>query len=705
MNTAVRRARRWLLQLPAYGWNGIGVALGVLLVQILAGALGGHSAALVASGGAIYASLADTPHPPRRAWRRVALAALLGLVCSGLVSALRGHPVALGFLIAALGFAGAMLLAWGMRAGPMSFVPVLAIVFSMAGPPPADWRVQVAHAAWTAAGALVYVGWAALTAHWLQPRYRALALAAVLSATAALFRSRSRMLAAGPREAAVALPLQDWMQRQAALDERLQSARDLLFSASEARDGPRRIAVLLHAIALRDTLLGSELDLELLGGDAAAERLRVALSGRLQAVAGALEGMAQAVRADQPFAVWPPTEAGWEAALSALAPDAQRTALARALAERAQHIDDDLAQMIQAWRGATAPAPLPAAELQFFVSPEGWPWAALAPHRRLASPILRHAIRTGCALGTAYFLALALPWASHPHWLVLGVAVVLRGNLDQTLARRDDRLAGTVLGCLLVMLFAWLGQPWLSGAVFLLAVGAAHAFVNVRYRVTATAATVMALLQAHMAHPLGGYAIGERLADSVLGVLLAWAFCYVLPAWEQRGLQRLVARVQAGARELVAQVLRWPAPGQSDLALRLARREFYEAIGSLAASALRSRAEPSRVQLPLPAMALLLTRCHVLLAQLSAVRTLLERRHAQLDQGQAEPALAAAAAEIDAILQAAVPAAPGTPWPADALRPPAPDAPMLPWLQRRLNLAAMAARSVAEAAAAVARRP
>ena len=44
------------------------------------------------------------------------------------------------------------------------------------------------------------------------------------------------------------------------------------------------------------------------------------------------------------------------------------------------------------------------------------------------------------------------------------------------------------------------------------------------------------------------------------------------------------------------------------VALRLARREFYEAIGSIAASAQRSRAEPERVQLPLPAMATLLTR-------------------------------------------------------------------------------------------------
>ncbi|MFT3718097.1 FUSC family protein [Pseudorhodoferax sp.] len=701
--TLADRLRRWALQLPAYLLNGIGVALGVLLVQMLAGAAGGAQAALLATSGAIYASLADTPNPPRRTWHRTVLAAAVGLVSGLLVTALRGHVAVLGVLVGVLAFGGSMLLAWGVRAGPISFVPVLAVVFSMAGPAPGGWQVQLLHAGWMAAGAALYIGWAVATSRWLQPRYRALALAGVLSATAALFRSRARMLAAGPREAAGALPLQDWMQRQAGLDERLQPARDLLFSAAGAPDAPRGIAVLLHAIGLRDTLLGSELDLNLLGTDAAAERLRLALSARIDAAAAALELLALAVQTGRPFTLPPADADALGAALTAFAGDPRRAALSAALRERARHVDEDLVRMELAWRGEAAAVPLDVAELQFFVSPEGWPLAALAPHRRLDSPILRHAIRSGCALAAAYFLALALPWTSHPHWLVLSVAVVLRGNLDQTLARRDARVAGTVLGCLLVLLFAWLGQPWLSGAAFLLAVGTAHAFANVRYLVTSTAATIMALLQAHMAQPMGGYAVGERLADTLLGALLAWAFCYVLPAWERRGLERLLARVLAAARTLAAEALRQPEAGRSDVALRLARREFYEAIGSIAASAQRSRAEPARVQVPLAAMATLLTRCHLLLAQLSAARTLVERRGDQLDAAAARQALAAAAAEVDARLagapRVADPALPDVP--PDALRAPAPGAPMLPWLERRLRLVVCGAEGVAEAAAAV----
>ena len=192
----------------------------------------------------------------------------------------------------------------------------------------------------------------------------------------------------------------------------------------------------------------------------------------------------------------------------------------------------------------------------------------------------------------------------------------------------------------------------------------------------------------------------------------------MLPAWERRGLQRLLARVQAAARTLVAEALRWPGSEHPLVALRLARREFYEAIGSIAASAQRSRAEPERVQLPLPAMATLLTRCHVLLAQLSAVRTLLERRREGLDPAVARAALVQAAAHIDAVLASGDPgekdiegkdagvvsredSPAGTVGADPHEHLPAPGANLLPWLQRRLLLVARGAEAMAAALVAV----
>ena len=70
--------------------------------------------------------------------------------------------------------------------------------------------------------------------------------------------------------------------------------------------------------------------------------------------------------------------------------------------------------------------------------------------------MLRHAVRMALALGDGLLPRARLPWGSHPYWLVLSVAVVLRGNLGETLARRNARVLGTLLGCLVVVA---LGAP------------------------------------------------------------------------------------------------------------------------------------------------------------------------------------------------------------------------------------------------------
>lgn len=708
---------RLLLLIPAHILNGISVALGIAIVQLVFGAVGGFVPALTASSGAIFASLADTPLAPSRTWRRVLTGAAVGCLSSVLVTLLKPYPGWMGLGTTVLAFTSMLAMAWGPRAGPISFVPVLALVFTLATPTTtaaADWRPLLEHAGWTVAGALLYLAWAYAISTWLQPRLRTLALASALEATSALLRSRARLLVdREPLAAASDTPLQSWIQRQTALDERFQTARDLLFAApelSDATESPsgrsvqRQIAVLLLAVELRDNLLGSEADLDLLGRDAVAERVRETLSHNLQDIAAALDQAAAAVQFLRPLEVGEPVG---DALAQANALDARhRPPLAQALLNRANHMVYDVGRMQATMRSSEAvQLPLGRQHLQLFVSPEGWPLAALKPHMTLHSPVMRHALRVGVALGSAYYLAESLPWASHPHWLVLSVAVVLRGNLEQTLARRDARVAGTTIGCLAVALLARFASPMLSTVIFIVAVGVAHSFVMRRYLFSAIAATLMALLQAHLVHPGDGYSVGERLGDTLLGATLAWGFSYLLPWWERRSIAGLVPRVLQGLSALAGEALRWPEPNVSDLKLRLARRSVYEAIGGIAAAAQRTEVEPQRVRVPLYALAGLLTRCHVLLAHLAAVRTLLTRRSADLKPEDARPALEATAAQLIRLL-AADATAPfedtgflhpssdihGLPAATDVLQ---------PWLQRRLEITAQAAARVAEAARAL----
>jgi hypothetical protein len=110
------------------------------------------------------------------------------------------------------------------------------------------------------------------------------------------------------------------------------------------------------------------------------------------------------------------------------------------------------------------------------------------------------------------------------------------------------------------------------------------------------------------------------------------------------------------------------------------------------------------------ALAEMLTRCHVLMAQLLAVRLLLARRAAQFVGTDAPAQLAQARAELERALDpagaaGAVPAVHGAVPSEDvdhvAVPAELPDDAVLPWLRRRLQLAARAARRVGTAAEAL----
>ena len=663
------RARAALrVLLSHYVLNGLTVALGLVLIMLALFESAGLAAASSAAVGVIITSLPDVPSPRRRKIMQVLPAPLLGTPLFMLVQLTRQDSLLLGSVLVAGTFLAVMMMAWGKRGGPICFSLLFSMLFSMAAPPMNSLEDVFLHTGWFAAGAVLYLLWAVLTTHLLNQRFRAQLLAECLHGFAQILRTQARRFEPEPDHQAL---LEAMLDQQASFADHLQATRDLVLESPTTRVRQQYAAMLLSLLEARDHQLACDLDLDVLLEQQASAPLLPALQQALITTAAALENLGLALllgrRAQfiRPIPDLRPQLAGAlpprPSASAPLVPQPIRTdvpdaaALLRNMADRIGHINDEAVKIAALARGDVAPElSLVRNQWQLFVSATTWSWKPLLGQLSWRAPTLRYALRTTLAVATGYAVALHLPWASHQYWILITIVVVMRGNLAQTVQRRNARVAGTVLGCLLVMalLTTHPGAKMLF-LIVALSTGMAHAFALRRYLYTTIAATVSGLLQAHLL--LVGlqptFAIGERLADTVLGALLAWLFSYVLPAWERSQIAGLVKRsIQAQGQHAKLALTLLDTAQTADVNWRLARREAYDSLSALTLATQRSLAEPRQVRPPLEPLEALQARSYQLLAQLTAVKSLLLLRRGQLDLTQATLALAHAAQCIEAEL-------------------------------------------------------
>jgi uncharacterized membrane protein YccC len=495
------RCLRPAWQLPAPLLNGASVGLGLALITAVVASIAGLPAAVAASSGAAAASVADTVSAPQAKTSQMLPAVLSSVLVAALVALTQAHLWALTLCVLLVSFTSVMWTSWGKRGGPQTFAMVLSLVFQMAAysSRPMDASATGQHLAWVAVGALSLAAWAHLSAWVLAARYRALALVDSLRALAQLMRSQAAWTASlntQPDQANASAALLPLVRQQAANADVFQSARDLLYSQAQARPSARtlrQISALVHIVNLRDVVLACQLDLDRLPPDDPAQRSLHALAQCLTQQADRLDAMALALQTGTPSPPFHPgPDVDWPHH------DARLVSLER----RVRHMNQISLLIADGLDHASTPSSIDPAVLLTLVSPSDWTLAPLRAQLNGQSSVLRHALRATVAMGCADALAHVLPWTSHPHWLLMTVAVVMRGNLEQTLARRDARILGTLVGCTLASLLLWLnpGAAWLF-AVLAVSLSLAHGYVQRDYRITAASGALLALLQAHLFTP------------------------------------------------------------------------------------------------------------------------------------------------------------------------------------------------------------
>jgi uncharacterized membrane protein YccC len=653
MHLNLRARRVFRIVLSYYVTSGVSAALGLFVISGSMRLWLGPFAAAAATIGIIVVIPPDQPAPRRGKFWQLVPSALVGIPLFYGVRMLNADPLHLAMLLVPGTFVAFLAAAWGRRGIPLSMSAMFSIVFAMAVPGTGDtgaWQSTL----YFGVGAVAYVVYATLANAVLNGRYRVQMFADTLLVLASLMRCQARQFdVAAQRLNGHENPVSELLRGQAALADHLQVARDILLEAPRTARRQRLAGMLMIVLEMRDQLLACELDVDLVRVDPAQAPLLGLLQAALIGHAGRLEEIADCLLVGQA----PESAVAIDTSAALRSPGASVNVLGLGLAARVRHISEEMQRLVALAREETQPElAVVQASWRMFVSPTSWSWLPFKGLWYADAPPLRHAIRAALAIGSAYAISLMVPWGTHAYWILLTIVVVLRGSLAQTLERRNSRVAGTLLGSVLAgVLLSLRPSAVATLLVVTLAQGIAHAFAVKRYLVTAVAATVLALLQAHSLNAAvnPAFEVFERIADTLIGVGIAWAFSYLLPAWERIQIPALIDRAQAAQARHARLCLELGQLSVEDarpeLEWRLARREAYDSLSALVQATQRCLVEPRAVRPPLNEIARLLAHGYQLLAQLTAVKTMLLMRRGHLDPAQLTAPLRGTLDALDAI--------------------------------------------------------
>lgn len=155
--------------------------------------------------------------------------------------------------------------------------------------------------------------------------------------------------------------------------------------------------------------------------------------------------------------------------------------------------------------------------------------------------------RIAIGAAAAALIAHAAGW-SHPAWAAIGATAVMQGShLHITMHRALQRMAGTLVGALLVWLILEM-QPSFWGIVAVIAVFQffTEVVIGYNYALGQIAITPMALLMTYLASPVATATemSVERVFDTMLGAILGIVFAVLFSTLDDRRHLAQLNRVQ-----------------------------------------------------------------------------------------------------------------------------------------------------------------
>jgi uncharacterized membrane protein YccC len=638
-----------------YFYTGLRIATGIVGLTYLTYAVAGLPAAMAVAIGALCTSQMDMPGPLRHKFNEMLAGVLSCSLVALLVSLCSPVPWLLRTVIVLVSFLASMMVVYGRKAMPLQFVALFVMMLSSEAP--ATPLQALRHGALFLLGGAGYMAYAMVVVWILRRRLKQQVLAEALYELAAYTSAK-----AGCYDMANPLPAQmdKLVRQQSVLAERQQASRDLILRGKPGPDEAVLVQVHYAMFDLYELVLSTHTDYALLREYFADGPVLPLLGDLIGKAARDIESAAYAMTRNRPSYA----AADYRAELRAL-DDALRTLVpgdgaaegAQAVLRATSNKIRELVAMIGRLHAASqapqgAPPMARDADLTPLLTQQRYNIGILLSNLRWTSPTFRYALRVAMAISVGLVSAEWLPYKTHGYWTALTIAVVLKPSFSITRQRRADRLVGTLIGCMLTALILhFIHAPAILLGFLFVATAAGPTFLYVKYRYTAVAASVQALLLIGLTVPHGAGAIGERLLDTVVGTLIATFFSYVLPSWEYQNLPLLVDAVRDANRKYVdaaAGLLRRRAG--DDFHYRIARKRFMDSLAALSAALGRMLDEPAGKQRAQAELARFTVQNYLLVAHMAALRLLLQRYAENMPRAEVDAALERMFAEVRASL-------------------------------------------------------
>ena len=623
-----------------YFYSGLRVATGVVGLTMLVFNLADMQTTMTVFLGALCTSLMDLPSPLRHKFNEM----LAGVLLCTLVMLLISLCAPIGWLVSVMmvlvSFLASMIVVYGKKSLPLQFAALLVMTLSM------ENQFTVAevflHASFFLAGGLGYLSYAMLVSWFLRRRVKQQVLAEALFELARYLRIKADFYNV---HSDLNTQFNTLVRQQIVLADKLQASRDMVLRDLHTKQDGLLVNVHLSMLEVYEQVLSTHADYALLRSHFGDCDVMNFLRDLANKTAEDIESIAYAVtrkRASMPTV-------NYKAELRAIQYELQQLQQAQQNGQqqsipanaitllsvtynKIQDIIERITQLHLATQRPVDPLPiLPGADMTPFLTQQRYKAGLLLANLRWQSPIFRFSIRVALAVSTGLWIAASLPYMSHGYWIVLTIVIILKPNFSTTKQRLQDRLIGTIIGCILTALILHFVHDTMGllAALFVASV-ASPAFNYIKYRYTAVAATVQILMLLNMLVPAGHHGVvSERLIDTTIGVMIAIVFSFVLPSWEYRDLPRLIKNVLSASHRYI-QASRDMLEGRvgDDFFYRVCRKGFMDSLAALISAQVRMMDEPISKRHAVQEINRFVVQNYLVAAHVAALRILL-RRHAE----------------------------------------------------------------------------